>query len=535
MRIVLVEWRPDNNLFKDSLGIQYIASVLRKQGYEVKILIYETTNISNVVEEIVQYKPDITGIQFYSTNPTESFYIAENIKKILPNSKIVLGGHAVTLFSESIFNEREYIDYIVLGEGELTFLELCNKIQNGERLNNCKGIVYKKDGFIVKTEKREQIRNLENLPFPVLDLHNNKDNDSILANIQTSRGCMGKCAFCVENRINDSEISMWRGRSAKHIVSEMCYIREAFPEKPLAFSIIDSSFEDPDPVNKNRVYEFAEELQKKDIKCGFSIFTRAESWTQKDKPLINLLRKSGLYKVQIGFESGSDKILSIFNKRACVDDNIRTAKLFREAGVEVFGFLIMFHPYVELDDLRANASFLQDVKMGFYPEMWFHKIDLHEDARIFNKIKNDGLLLDKDESGYYYNYTFIDKNTEKVSKTMTKFSMMEGPINMQNLSVKIDNEIILYNVWKDTYSKFKVIESDMQTYQKKIKDVYEDMEKKNYDFFVSLIDDVEFNDANNHEKIIARWNKYLVNKSKEIETFWMKNCIHNARKRVKII
>ncbi len=537
--IVLLEWRPEENLFKDSLGLQYIAAVLRDAGYDVDIFVYERKEPDKVVDRIIAGKPDILGIQFYSYTPKETLWIGQQVKQKLPACHTLLGGHAATLHGESLLELNDYIDFIIYGEGEITFRELVNRLSGQQDISDCQGIIYRnKEGKIIRNPARRQIKNLDDLPFPVKDLHRNDKDDKIgkLFNIQTSRGCYGNCSFCVEVRIVDKTLEIWRGRSMENVVQEMADICNEYPNSPIAFSIIDSAFEDPDPIEKNRIKQFVTLMEQKQLKCAFSIFTRAESWKEKDIELIQRLKKVGLFKVSIGFESGSNRILKLFHKRARVEDSIIASKLFKKEGIAVFGFLIMFHPYVTIEDLYVNASFLKNVDMAYYPEMWFHKVYVDRDARLFQQMSEENLIVGKSKDGFFYDYSFIDKRAEQVMEIMEGFSIMEGPVMFQKFTVKVDNEILLYNIWKDSYPHLLQIQQEMKNFETHLKEAYAEISEKQYEFFVSILDGVEKEQFSLIATAITeQWNEYLVQKTRELEKMWIVNRVACSRKAVRII
>lgn len=537
--IVLLEWRPEENLFKDSLGLQYIAAVLRDAGFKVDILVYERREIEKVVDMVIEYKPDLLGIQFYSYTPKETLWIAQKVKEKLPGCYTLLGGHAATLHGESLLKSCDFLDFIIYGEGEITFRDLARRLSMRQDISDCKGIIYRSsDDIIVRNPPRRQMKNLDELPFPVKDLHSSDKDDKIgkLFNIQTSRGCYGNCSFCVEVRIVDKTLEVWRGRSMENVIEEMEGICKKYPNSPIAFSIIDSAFEDPDPIEKSRIRQFVALMEQKQLKCAFSIFTRAESWKEKDTELIRRLKKVGLFKVQIGFESGSDRVLKLFHKRARVQDSIIASRLFKEEGIEVFGFLIMFHPYITMEDLYTNALFLKEVDMAYYPEMWFHKVYVDSDARIFQQITEDRLVKGRDKEGFFYEYDFADKRVAPVSECMQRFSTMEGPIMFQKFTVKVDNEVLLYNTWKNSYPHLLAIEQEIKNFEICLKNAYSEISEKQYEFFVHILDcakrenfDLEANG------IIEQWNQYLIQKTKELEKVWIINRVSCSRKKIRII
>ncbi|HEY9062631.1 MAG TPA: cobalamin-dependent protein [Pseudobacteroides sp.] len=251
--VVLFEWRYSETLYKYTLGLHYLTSVLRKANFNVWDLIFEKESVGEVLEHILLLNPDMIGIHFYREKENSIFAFTRKVKAMNPNIKIVLGGHTATLYGAHILNTEPAIDIIAFGEGELTMVDLCNRLKNGQSLEGCKGTFYRKDGVIHRNEDRELIENLDELPYPALDVLLEKHTTSkcVFAAISTSRGCMGKCGFCITNRVFDNLSEKgWRGRSPESVVGEVKYLQEAFPGKRLVYRIVDDPLKTRTPLKK---------------------------------------------------------------------------------------------------------------------------------------------------------------------------------------------------------------------------------------------------------------------------------------------
>ncbi|PJI06517.1 MULTISPECIES: B12-binding domain-containing radical SAM protein [Clostridium] len=537
--VVLLEIRNNVTLYKFTLGLDYLTAVLRDKNYSAWDFMFESEDIETMKQKILSVEPNIIGISFYRETEETVFELTRAIKKVSPDIKIYLGGHTATLYAAQILKKESTIDFIINGEGELTTLEVCKLLSNKEDLTTCKGVTYRKDKIIMRNENREFIKSLDDLPFPALDTIKEKGITSnyIFAGISTSRGCLGKCGFCVANRYyKDSKNLGWRGRSPKSIVNEIKHIKNVFPNKRIFYTIVDSSIEDPCPKSKERLKEFVTLLEENNLFVPFNCFTRAESWSEDDSELIQRLKNVGLFEVSIGYESSNAKTLAIFNKRAAVEDNYRACRVFKKNNVNVFGFLIMFHPYTTLEELRSNADLLINVNMAYHPQSWWQTLDLWPDSRMFLGVAMDGLLIGPEEKGYLFKYAFEDGRVEKINEAMKLIQNSKSSLDYINTNEKIKLECLLYNAWKVTDNSLTCVKQEMDEYEDLYEKNKEYMSLRQYELFMSLIKYVESGRDNSLiNQAVNDWIELLKSNQIELEKMWMKFTMRLRRKNVDIL
>lgn len=418
MGIVLCEIRSGIISVKQrsSLGIQWSGSLLRKHGYnDVSIFLFEGEQRNNIEKVLLAKQYDICIIEFRSSIREFSYEIIEKLKENNKDIKIIVIGHDATLYAARFMQECSHIDIIIYGEAERTVLEVCNRLKNHKSIDECEGIFYRKSGTIFRNNARKESENLDYLANPALDIakkqFGSKLQQTVFYSTRTSRGCLGNCSFCSLNRLsNVSKKIIWRERNLKDVIRELEVTQNEFFEKRLVVEFVDNSFEDPDPVNKERIHDFLDLLEKTNLKIAFAILTRTESWTEKDIPLIRRMRKNGLYYIAPGVENSTIAGLKKLNKRGNVESNQRIFKLFQENGVCVHAYMIMFYPYVTFDELRSNADFMKKNNMTGYPFNWYHSMALHPDTEIFQRASRDGLITGFDENTCFYEYQFVDGN-----------------------------------------------------------------------------------------------------------------------------
>lgn len=537
--VVLLEWRDTESLYKYTLGLHYLTAVLRQAGFHVVDTMFERTGVHEAVTKVLSFSPSLVGIHFYAESEEFIFEFMREIKRRDPKVATMVGGHTATLYAASILQKEPCIDLISYGEGEKTVVDLCERLCGKIPLDGCRGIFYRKNGLIKRNPPRELIEDLDTLPFPALDtlIEENKNAKTVFAAISTSRGCKGNCGFCITNRVFDGQSAKtWRGRSPASVVNELLHLKQVFPDKRLVYRIVDGSFEDPDPIEKSRLCEIIRLFSEHEIRIPFGILTRAESWKEEDEDLIKKMKRQGLYEVGIGFEASTDKSLKVMNKRACTADNYRAYDLFTRNGINVFGFLIMFHPYTEFEELRKNAEFLLDMDMGYQTQNWWSELYLWPDSRILPRIVRDGLLLGPGSNGYQLEYSFMDGRVAKVRKILRKVSVLPSLLKCRETIEKYKIECGIYEIWREQYSDMRAIETDVRAYIEYYRKQRKELGQKQYELFLRILKAVAGgDDRETVSQIIADWDDLLQKYHVVLEQEWMKYRMKFGRKKVLLI
>jgi anaerobic magnesium-protoporphyrin IX monomethyl ester cyclase len=540
LRIVFFEWRPVQSLFKwESLGIQYLTSILRDAGFYVEAFVFEDMSINALCEKVMSYQPDVVGFPIYQETYDTLASIGNHLKEINPKLAIIVGGHTVSLYASQILIKQPSIDVAVVGEGEATILEVCQRIEAKQGLKNCRGIQYRDRGLIYRNEARAPLENLDQLPFPALDIleRTSVAQESVLVSISTSRGCLGNCSFCVEHRVSKKPGTPgWKGRSCESIVAEIDQLAQKFADKRLIIHFVDGSFEDPDALHKERLRQLATSLKIRNYPLAFSFLTRSESWTENDQDLIRDLRSLGLYSVSVGFESGSESTLIVFGKRAKLEDHRRIAALFTRNGINVAGFIIMYHPYATLESLKESADFLEQIKVTHRPEVWFHELKVYPDTKIFRRIVDDGLLLGADSNGFTYQYAFEDGRVFALYRTMKEIQSLPGIMRFQTSSEKIYFEIMLYGVWQEKLVQMSAVKEIMQEYTVNVTEIFQTVGKYQYEFFNKLLNAAEQQRLDRiKDGIKAQWDQVLTANQEQLEKLWLTNKMNLGRQKIRLV
>jgi anaerobic magnesium-protoporphyrin IX monomethyl ester cyclase len=358
--------KPPALLWGFPLGLGYLAAVLRKNGFDVSVLdsCIEKMDIDSIMRRIKELKPQVIGIGSLTHLLKSSVELASRIRRFDNGIKIIFGGPHATYDFEKLLR-LECIDYIVIGEGEQTFLELCDKIKDNEPVNTVKGIAFKKDdGTVQKTPARPLIEDLDSLPYPardLLDFTKYIKSYGVLeksVDILSSRGCTNRCVFCSSSHL----FGRWRPRSVENIVSE---IKELLRQYPVIKSI---NFMDDDfTVDKQRVLNFCNTMIAEGLnKLSWVCLARVD---QLDEEMVRAMKAAGCVRVHLGIESGSPQILKNINKRISLQQAYESVRILSRAKIEAYSFFMFGHPGETAETVRMTRRFAQSLpsaNTGFF-------------------------------------------------------------------------------------------------------------------------------------------------------------------------
>ncbi|MFH1612148.1 MAG: radical SAM protein, partial [bacterium] len=357
------------------MGLLYIATYLEKQGVNVKIVDAQIQELSKIFFEkyFEHFLPDIVGISACTPTFHEALRILSIIKSISPSIKTSMGGIHPSFFSENVLKHNE-VDFVIRGEGEITFWESINKNFD---LTGIDGISYKNDnGIVIHNKDRVPISNLDILPFPNRKL---LPFEKYVETIITSRGCPFNCIFCSAKNILGEK---YRTRSALNVVEE---IGSFIENGTTFFFVLDDNF----CVNKKRVEEICLLLIQKNYhkKIEWGCETRVDL---VDEKMLNLMRKSGCIRIFFGLETHSQKLLDTLNKNVKIEENEKAVKLAQKSGMEVRGSFILGIPGETKEESIKTIKYAKKLKLT---EAKFSLITPYPGTKLFEIAQNEGLKI----------------------------------------------------------------------------------------------------------------------------------------------
>ncbi|MFP4497041.1 MAG: B12-binding domain-containing radical SAM protein [Vulcanimicrobiota bacterium] len=375
MRIALLESSFKNQLgFKFyPMGLGYLASYIRKHISGIEIRVCEN------LEQVMNYKPDMVGLSVLSSNFPAAEKDCEKIKREL-NVPVVLGGAHVSSIPEILpgcFNAG------VVGEGEVTFLEIVKLFERQRKLKNhdllqIDGVVLNIEGKIHLAPRRVLIEDLDNLPYPARDW----GVDDHCNWTFTGRGCPYNCAFCFSSLFWDR----YRVNSAEYVVGELEELKKYRSIKEHAF------WDDLFTVNVKRVRDISSLLNKRiGEKISFTVAARSNL---VDVELARAFVELGVEYVHLGLESGSDRVLNFLKVDDCsVETNQKAIDILSSFGIKAIGTFIIGSPTETGEDLEKTYQFInRNLKNGKLFAFCFGPLSPFPGTAIWNYAVSRGII-----------------------------------------------------------------------------------------------------------------------------------------------
>lgn len=432
MKILLInppirEWAKPN-VFPSGLG--YIASVLSQNGHSVEVMdinAYRWDKIE-VEKRIKKTDYDVVGIGGIVTTYRYVKWLVAILKKHHPEKKVIVGGSVGTSISD-IMLDKNPVDIVCLGEGEVTVRELIGALESGD-LSRVKGIIYRDAlGKIHKTENRQPIKDLDSIPFPAWDYFpmdiylknpvgapnrnkwidgSSQAGDSLSLNIFATRGCPYKCIYCYHDFMGQG----YRQRSAENVIKEIEALYEKY--KVPYFHFIDDEF----VMNKKFVLEFCYLLKSFSKKIGRKItWGCAGRVNLMTEDLVVAMADAGCVLIGYGIESGSQRILDFINKQVSVEQAKKAIRLTKKhLGWADCSFMIGY-PGETRETIQDTIDFCKELDLA--PEVIFF-LTPYPGTELYRIALRQGKI--KDEEEYILG---LGEQGEKVRVNFTDFSDQE--------------------------------------------------------------------------------------------------------------
>ncbi len=342
------------------LGILYISAYLEKNDFENEVFDTTFSSFELQIKKIIEDKPDILAIY---TNLMTKLNVLRLIKEVkqnpsLSNTRIILGGPEVRHHAKNFLEHGA--DVIVIGEGEETMLELVKALQNKQTdLSGIDGIAYN-NNEIIFTKERTLI-DINTLPFPnrskvnfsqYLNAWKNHHGHSMMT-VNTMRGCPYTCKWCSKAVYKES----YRRRSPELVAEELSMIKDTYNPDMIWF--VDDVF----TIHHRWLKEFTNEVKKRDVLIPYEIISRPD---RLDEQAIKLLRESGCFRIWIGAESGSQKIIDAMDRRINVIQTRKIIKQVKQYGIQAGTFIMLGYPGETKDDIKQTIEHLVDSNPDLY-------------------------------------------------------------------------------------------------------------------------------------------------------------------------
>lgn len=435
------------------LGIAYLASYLMKYiGFHDISIVDKPKDYFRAIKKL---NPDIVGIGYCTTDTPTAVELAEKIKSEL-NIPTIAGGQHISQIPHIL---PKAFDACTIGEAEQTFLELMKVFLKNNRfelhtLKNISGIAFHNNGNVVINERRPLIEPLDKIPFPARDLF---DMDNYLAprrsitdkklsrgtHMFTSRGCPFKCIFC-------SSSHFWktiRYNSAKYVVEEMKMLVDKYRVEGILI------FDDLFAGDVSRMKEIIKLMKEEGLKdkLTFRCYTRVQLVADEER--CKLMKEMGITDLSLGFESGSQKILSyIKDGNVTIEQSKKAIENAKKYGFTIHGCFVLGSPMETKEDMLKTLEFIKNNPID--------TIDLclltpFPGSKLWDYAKEKGLVSDN------MNFSILNigpinlKNIIYMNETMSKeefekiYNIIKQEVDNLNFTIKFKaSHLLSSNLWK---------------------------------------------------------------------------------------
>ena len=360
MRVLLVSANTEQtNILPLPLGLNCVAVATRNAGHEIKLIDLmagEDHGIS-LAKEIRDYRPEVIGISVRNIddqNMDDPKFLLTPIKEVVRNCRgasnapLVLGGAGYSMYPESALDYLE-ADMGIQGEGERAFPLLLDRIQKGVPFSGTPGLFLRGKGL---QGPREFVQDLDLLPLPDAGISSTTvfDKREIWMPFQTRRGCPLNCSYCSTFMI---EGCAFRKHSPGPVIGAIARHVDAGFER---FYFVDNIFNVPP--------SYAGKICQGIIDCGLKISWRCIYYPGKtDEELIALMSRSGCMEVSLGFESGSENILHIMNKKFRPAHVRRASDVLKKNKIRRWGFLMLGGPGETKETVKESLDFADSLQL----------------------------------------------------------------------------------------------------------------------------------------------------------------------------
>ena len=344
------------------LGTMYAAALMKENNYSVALFDTMFAHTPHeVLPHIQKHRPNFFVIYDDGFNYLTKMCLTNMREAAFEMIRLAKQNNCTVIVSSSDSTDRYEMyldkgaDFILLGEAELTLLELVNALSNNEtNFLSIQGLAYKQNGNLIKTVKRNVIKDLDSLPFPAWDLINIEPYRKMWLNsagyfsinMGTTRGCPFKCNWCAKpiygNRYNS--------RSPENVVTELKMLKEKFQFDHIWFC------DDIFGLKPAWVNHFADLAEKENLKIKFKIQARADLLLQEN--YIRDLARAGCDNIWMGAESGSQKILDAMDKGTTIEQIFEATRLIKKFEMKPSFFIQFGYPGETKEDIEKTIKMI---------------------------------------------------------------------------------------------------------------------------------------------------------------------------------
>lgn len=377
-----------------SIGLSYIHAVLAREGHDAELLFLNNHDYESshriLFDRIAEASPDVVAFQIFSMNRTSTFSAIECLSSNYPAIKVIIGGIHTSVMYRQILMKFPHV-IAVIGEGEITMTELLPLLDRHSDISAVAGIAFVQNGKIHVTPRRELLKNLDTLPFPLHETFFDNEPERIIAHIISSRGCPFDCSFCCLKVVS---MRRYRERDIRSVVDEIEMLKKKYPRlRQIQFH--DDTF----TLNNARVIEFCKLVIERKLGLTFVCSARVKPVSAE---MFSWMQKAGFVKVMFGLETGSPALLKSIHKEISREDVLNLFHLLKPFDLAVTTFLMCGFPGETQETINETIALVRETQKIHYnwiagvAVLWVYPgTEVYEIMKKAGKITDDYWLTDQ--------------------------------------------------------------------------------------------------------------------------------------------
>lgn len=336
-----------------SLALAGLAAWVRQHGFPVQLIDLHVENIypADAADRVREYDPQIVALTSKTLGWPAVIEIAQMVRQAAPKAIIVVGGPHMSIYARESLS-WDCFDIAVVGDGEETFLDICERVEGGAGVSELQDIpgtaCRTASGEVLQHPPRPVPKDINQYPMTAWDLIPVRDYHCLtllkpFATMVTTRGCPWHCGYC--SQVYSEKL---RFRSVELVVDEMEHLERTYGVREIVF------FDETFTIGKKRMKHFAEEVQRRGLKVKFNIRARVDT---VDREVVRELKKAGLRSIHMGVEAGTDRVLKIMNKQITREQTEAAFRICREEGIDTRGYFMVGYYDATHDDVEDMIRF----------------------------------------------------------------------------------------------------------------------------------------------------------------------------------